>query len=76
MKILHFNYSLAFGGIETMLINIVNEQVALGHDVSVIVLWNQVETNIINKIDSRVKIYLINKPSSSINPYLSFASDF
>lgn len=69
MKILHFNYSLTFGGIETMLVNIVNEQVSLGHDVRIIVLWNRVESTIVDRIDSRVKIHFINKPQSSINLY-------
>lgn len=68
MKILHFNYSLALGGIETMLVNIVNEQVNLGHEVGIIVLWDCVNKSLIDRIDSRVKLHFINKSQSSVNP--------
>lgn len=60
---------MALGGIETMLVNIANEQVNRGHDVGIIVLWNQINSTLVKRIDTRVKLYFINKPQRSISPY-------
>lgn len=38
MNIVHITYMLTFGGIETMLVNIANEQAKLGHQVEIIVV--------------------------------------
>ena len=38
MKIVHVTWMFTFGGIETMLVNICNEQIKLGHDVHLIVM--------------------------------------
>lgn len=40
MNIVHITYMLTFGGIETMLVNIANEQARLGHRVDIIVVEN------------------------------------
>ena len=38
MKIVHITYGFGLGGIETMLHNIANEQVKLGHEIHIIVM--------------------------------------
>ena len=38
MKIAHIFWGLGTGGIETMLVNIANEQARLGHEVHIIII--------------------------------------
>lgn len=38
MKIVHITFGFGLGGIETMLHNIANEQVKLGHDIYIVVI--------------------------------------
>ena len=38
MKVTHIFWSLGFGGIETMLVNIANEQAKAGAEVSIIII--------------------------------------
>lgn len=68
MKIVHINWTLYFGGIETMLVNIANEQVKAGADVSIIIVNNMVEDNIASCIDKRVKLYNLGRKEHSVNP--------
>lgn len=69
MKIVHIVYGLEFGGIETMLVNIVNEQVSMGHDISVLCLNKAINRGLREAIDKRVKFYCVGRPISSKNPY-------
>lgn len=61
MKIIHIIWSLAYGGIETMLVNIANHQAALGNDVSIIVVNNKVEDKIKGKLSQCVQIYQLDR---------------
>lgn len=76
MKILHYNYSLAIGGIETMLVNIANVQAAEGHDVYIVVLWNKYDQSLLDRLDKRIHLVLINKPSDSRNIYYYFKANY
>jgi glycosyltransferase involved in cell wall biosynthesis len=67
MKIAHITYGMSIGGIETMLVNIVNNQV-MTIDVSLIIINNEYDLSLINQIDSRVKLEFINRPIGSANP--------
>ena len=69
MKIVHIVYGLEFGGIETMLVNIVNEQVKTGNEISVLIINNTINNDLYSAIDNRVKIYCLDRPVSSKNPY-------
>ena len=69
MKILHIVYGLEFGGIETMLVNIVNEQVKTGNEISVVIINNTINNNLYSAIDNRVKVYCLGRPVGSKNPY-------
>ena len=62
MKIAHVTWKFTFGGIETMLVNIANEQVALGHEVHIIVIeHNHVEPTLVEKLHSSIKLHLAHR---------------
>ncbi|MFR9502509.1 MAG: glycosyltransferase family 4 protein [Rikenellaceae bacterium] len=65
MKIIHIIWGLNYGGIETMLINIANQQAILGHEVNIVVINDVVETNIINSLSSSVRLYRLNRKTKS-----------
>lgn len=67
MKITHLYWSLTYGGIETMLINIVNEQVYQGEEVSVIIINDLCEDSLIKSLDSRVSFYKLGREVGSKN---------
>lgn len=56
MKIAHVFYSLSYGGIETLMVNIANWQVENGHKVKVILINNTFENTLIDMLDRRVEI--------------------
>ena len=69
MKIVHVVYSLEFGGIETMLVNIANEQVSMGYNVTILCINNHINDALRETIDKRVKFYCLGRPIGSKNPY-------
>lgn len=80
MRIAHLNWTLAYGGIETMLVNIANEQVLQGAEVYIIVINDRIKDELVNKFNSKVHLLLMKrKPgtrSFSITKQLdSFLSD-
>ena len=68
MKIVHIIYMLNTGGIQTMLVDIVNEQ-SKTEDVSVIIVNNIIEESIIKSISNSVKVYKINRKPGSRFPF-------
>lgn len=68
MKIVHIFWSFTTGGAETMLVDIVNEQIKQA-DIFLIVVNRAYNLSLINKIDKRVKVYLVNRKSGSKNPF-------
>ena len=67
MKIGHLIFSFNTGGAETMLIDIVNEQVKT-EQVSLCIINDSVDQRILSQIDSRVHIYRLNRTPGSRNP--------
>jgi glycosyltransferase involved in cell wall biosynthesis len=66
MKIAHIFYSLSYGGIETLMVNIANWQVKNGHSVSIILMNDIYEQGLIDLIDDQVDIVqLKRKPKTS-----------
>ena len=58
MKIVHVTWMFTFGGIETMLVNICNEQLKLGHDVHLIIMEDStVESTLSDSLDKRIKLH-------------------
>ena len=76
MKIVHVVYGLDLGGIETMLVNIVNEQVLMGHDIHVVCINNIINDSLRSAIDSRVNFHCIERPVGSKNPYYIFLFNY
>lgn len=68
MKIAHLIYSLNTGGAETMLVDIVNEQIKQA-EVSIIIINKTYNRSLLEKIDKKVKVYFINRIESSKNPF-------
>ena len=68
MKIVHMVWGLEIGGIETMLIEIMNEQ-SLLHDVTLIVINNEVNAKLLGAINKKINICLVRRPRNSKNPY-------
>lgn len=64
MRIAHVTWSLSTGGIETMLANIINEQVKT-EEVALFIINDEIEPTIINRISNKCKIYKIGRKPSS-----------
>lgn len=75
MKIVHIVFGMEYGGIETMLVNIMNEQMKFA-DISLVIINKQEETSITNKIDKNIRITRINRPAKSKNPFYIFILNF
>lgn len=61
MKITHIFWSLGFGGIETMLVNIANEQVAAGAEVSIIIINDWLEKSLVEGLSRYVNLVRLNR---------------
>ncbi len=58
MKILHVIWSFNFGGIETMLVNIANEQVALGHEIGILVVdAGKTNPDLVKTLNTRIQLF-------------------
>ena len=68
MHILHVQFSFITGGTETMLVDIINEQIKT-NEVSLLVINDKCDKALLDKIDSRVKIYYCGRPEGSKNPW-------
>jgi len=68
MIILHIVWGLPCGGIENMLVDIVNEQVKT-NKVSILVINNIVSEAIVNALDDRVNVHFVNRDPGSRNPF-------
>ena len=69
MKIVHVFWSLHFGGIETMLINIANAQAKQNVDVHIVIIDDDNESIMLESFSKNVVVHLLNrsKGSKSIN---------
>ncbi len=61
MKVTHIFWSLGFGGIETMLVNIANEQAEAGAEVSIIIINDWLEKSLVDTLSSRVRLVCLNR---------------
>lgn len=67
MKIVHIIYAFPTGGKETMLVDIINEQ-SKYEPITLIVLNDYYDKNLISKISNKVSVYLLNRKVGSRNP--------
>lgn len=68
MKIYHVVWTLQFGGIETMTVNIANEQAAAGHDVHFVVINDEVSPRLRSMLSPAVKFHAVGRRPRSRNP--------
>ena len=71
MKILHIFFSFNRGGAETMLVDIMNEQIKT-NSVSLLIINNLYCQSLIETIDHNVKCYFINRTPGSLNLFKIF----
>ena len=71
MKVIaHIHWSLATGGTETLLVDIVNEQVKDSSvQINIIVMNDEIYLPLLSKIDKRCHVYLVNRKVGSKNPF-------
>ena len=67
MKIVHVIFSFNTGGAETMLIDIINEQVKK-EDVTLIIINDEISEKNLNNVNKDIKVILIRRKESSRNP--------
>ena len=68
MCIIHITYAFGLGGIETMLRNIVNEQIKSGHEIHLIVINDFVNKELHDSLDKRIVFHNIGRHAGSKNP--------
>lgn len=61
MKVTHIFWSLGFGGIETMLVNIANEQAEAGAEVSIIIINDWLEKSLVEGLSRYVNLVCLNR---------------
>ena len=66
MKVTHIFWSLGFGGIETMLVNIANAQAEAGSEVSVLIINKLYEQSLVNSLDKRVNLVFLNRKKERV----------
>lgn len=69
MKIVHVVWGLNTGGIETMLVNIINKQVLTDY-VMLIIINDDINYNLLKQINAKCRIRLLYRSIGSRNPFL------
>lgn len=69
MRIVHITFGFELGGIETMLVNIANEQYIAGHEVHVVVINDLVNDGLASRLDKGVSLHLLGRKIGSKSPY-------
>ena len=64
MKIVHCIFSLKYGGAETLLIDVINEQ-SLNHSVSLIIINSEYDSELLKTINKNIKITFLNRVAKS-----------
>lgn len=67
MRILHVNFSFTNGGIDNMMIDIMKQQKLKGCDVYLLIINNNVSSEMRKAIPSNIKTFFINRPPASKN---------
>lgn len=69
MKILHIIFSLQYGGAETMLVDILNEQIR-NNDVYLLIINDDYSNLLLSTIDEKVKIAIFKRKKSSFDLFV------
>lgn len=68
MKILHLIFTMKTGGAESMLVDIANEQLRMGHEVAILIINRGSEPKLLAQFDPAITIIELNRKLSSRNP--------
>lgn len=68
---MHIVWAFENGGIETMLINILNVQIH-NFDVSLLILNNKIDSKLILRLDKEINLIELGRPEGSFNIYYAF----
>ena len=75
MKIMHILWGLRYGGAETMSVDIINRQ-CLEHEVELLIVNRDIDYDLLLQINPQVRIYTINRPLKSKNPFYILKLNF
>ena len=67
MKILHCLFTIKTGGAQILVVDMLNEM-SRHHDVSLVIVNDQLNQKILAQLNNGVKLYLINRKEGSLNP--------
>jgi len=67
MKIVQCLFTIKTGGAQILVVDMLNEM-CRHHDVSLIIVNDQFNENILSQLNSNVKLYMINRKEGSLNP--------
>lgn len=73
MKIVHIFWSLKYGGIETLLINIANAQNKKGNDVTIIIVNDYIDQKLLSQLDKEVHFICLKRKMHSLFPSFVFS---
>ncbi len=68
MNIIHLICSLLTGGTELMLLDIARCQADMGHNVSIVIVNDLYEQELVDSIDKKINVRFIRRPEGSHNP--------
>lgn len=68
MKIFHLFFGFRMGGAESMVIDLAGRQAARGHEVSLVVLNDEVDRALVERLDRRVAVRLLGRRPGSRDP--------
>lgn len=67
MIIFHLYYDLMMAGIQTMLVNIANEQVRMGHQVKLLILNNAIDKSLRKSLDDKIEMVCLGRKRNGKN---------
>lgn len=74
MKIVHVATSFMTGGAEVLAIDLMNEQLRLGHAVTLLILADIIDETLLKKLSSSIDVVYLHRPPSSKSLYYVFKS--
>ena len=69
LKIAHIFYSLEIGGVETLLVNIANWQISKGFNVTIILINDLYDIDLIKALDENIDVINLKRRLKSKNPF-------
>lgn len=76
MNIVHFIFAMVTGGLETLLIDILNNQIRNNQYITLLIVNDNNDPNLLDRIDQRINIVYINRPRGSKNPYYIYEINY